>query len=210
MAILNMKEFATLVGLSYDTVKKNAQRGNIVKGTGGKIDTENATNRLFIDEKKASNSVNPTKYKNDIDEKPTNKRKVSSEQPTGLTTIQKEYADIELRKKRADLDLVERGAELKRIQLEKAAGNLLPVDLVSAIFSINIQSIFKSIEGNLENIASVYVERFGGTRKDLAEIVEVQRVELSKAIEQAKENGFIELENAISEFRETRGRGEKY
>lgn len=210
MAILSMKEFGELLDIPYDTVKKNAQRGNIVKGTNGKIDTENPTNKLFIDEKKAVTSVNPGKYKKDNEDNPAKKRRVVAEKPTGLTSTQKEYADIELRKKRAELDLAERGAELKRIQLEKAAGNLLPVDLVSTIFSINIQSVFKSIEGNLENIASVYVERFGGTRKDLAEIVEVQRVELSKAISQAKENAFIELENAISEFKEVRGRGEKY
>ena len=44
MAIVSLTEFAEMIGMSYDTVKKNAQRGKIIKGTDGKIDTDNAVN----------------------------------------------------------------------------------------------------------------------------------------------------------------------
>ena len=209
MGILSKKEFADSMNISYDTVKKNAQRGNIIKGTKGKIDTDNPTNKLFFDKQMVQNSVNVPKEKKTQTKKGTVKAEKVVEKPTGLTKIQKEYAEIELRKKLADLDLVERSAELKKIQLEKSAGNLLPVDLVSTIFSINIQSIFKTLDADIDNMASLYVNRFGGTSRDLAEISEQMRIELSKSIEKCKENASVEIENAVNEFQDIKGRGER-
>lgn len=210
MAILSMKEFASSMNMPYDTVKKNCQRGNLIKGTGGKIDTENPKNKLFIDKLTVSNVSSLPKEDIKTTTKGTSKTvKRIVERPTELTKLQKELADLEKRKKLADVDLVERGAELKRIQLEKAAGNLLPVDLVSKIFTINIQSIFKTLDGSLENMATIYVERFGGTAKDLADITKAMRLELSKSIDKSKELAFLELDNAVNEFSETKGRGER-
>ena len=70
-----MKEFADSMNISYDTVKKNAQRGNIIKGTKGKIDTDNPTNKLFFDKQMVQNSVNVPKEK----KAPTKKGTIKAE-----------------------------------------------------------------------------------------------------------------------------------
>lgn len=206
MSKYKIKEFAKAYGIKESTVKSYVHRGQLQKDADHYIDTEIDKNKLFIMEMELKVATN--KVEKVADDKPSRARRVS-EDPTGLNKIQKEFADIELRKKRADLDLVERGAELKRIQLEKAAGNLLPVDLVERVLVINLQSIIKSFDTELENISNVLVERFGGSRKDLVEITKEQRDILGRIIAKAKKDAEFEIENAINDFQDNRGRGER-
>lgn len=203
MAILSMKEFSESMSISYDTVKKNAQRGNIIKGTNGKIDTENATNKLFFDKQMALNSTKIDDKKESKKETTQKKERVRSVEPS-LTKTQKEFASIDLRTRTATMELRERESELKKMELEKRAGNLLPVELVNRVIVLTVQTIFKSFDVGLDNMARISVDRFGGTRKDLAEITTQQRLLLSKLIDNAKENTRIEIDNAIDEYQETK------
>lgn len=201
MAILSMKEFAVSMNISYDTVKKNAQRGNIIKGTNNKIDTENPTNKLFFNKQMVQNSASvPNKKKETVEKVDSVVKKVEIEN-VKYTKHQKELLDIDRRKKLADLDLAERGADLKRMQLEKAAGNLLPVDLVNIVFATTFQSVLKTFNSEIESLARIYVERFGGEREDLVEITKNLRLILSRIIEKSEENSQIELTKAIDTYK---------
>jgi hypothetical protein len=206
MAIVSLTEFAEMIGMSYDTAKKNAQRGKIIKGTNGKIDTDNAVNRLFLDKKKAQNinKPNPVVAQNDI-----SKTRKTVERPTGLTAQQKQYADIDLRTKIAAAETKEREAELKRLQLEKLAGNLLPVDQVEKIIVVNVQAILKNFRSERDNLALVMVERFGGSRKDLVEITTALDKIMDVVISKAEKDANYELDIAVSQYQEVRSRGER-
>jgi hypothetical protein len=206
MAIVSLTEFAEMIGMSYDTAKKNAQRGKIIKGTDGKIDTDNAVNRLFLDKKKAQNinKPNPVVAQNDV-----SKTKKPVERPTGLTAQQKQYADIDLRTKIAAAETKEREAELKRLQLEKLAGNLLPVDQVEKIIVVNVQAILKNFRSERDNMALVMVERFGGSRKDLVEITTALDKIMDVVISKAEKDANYELDIAVSQYQEVRSRGER-
>lgn len=206
MAIVSLTEFAEMIGMSYDTVKKNAQRGKIIKGTDGKIDTDNAVNRLFLDKKKAQNinKPNPVVAQNDV-----SKTRKTVERPTGLTAQQKQYADIDLRTKIAAAETKEREAELKRLQLEKLAGNLLPVDQVEKIIVVNVQAILKNFRSERDNMALVMVERFGGNRKDLVEITTALDKIMDVVISKAEKDANYELDIAVSQYQEVRSRGER-
>jgi hypothetical protein len=206
MAIVSLTEFAEMIGMSYDTAKKNAQRGKIIKGTGGKIDTDNAVNRLFLDKKKAQNinKQNQVVAQNDV-----SKTRKTVERPTGLTAQQKQYADIDLRTKIAAAETKEREAELKRLQLEKLAGNLLPVDQVEKIIVVNVQAILKNFRSERDNMALVMVERFGGSRKDLVEITTALDKIMDVVISKAEKDANYELDIAVSQYQEVRSRGER-
>lgn len=206
MAIVSLQEFADSLGMPYDTAKKNAQRGNIVKGTDGKIDTENAVNKLFYEKKKSQISSKPPK---ETKEKPESKQRKPVEKPTGLTATQQQYADIDLRTKIATAEAKERESELKRIQLEKMAGNLLPVDIVEKIVVINIQAILKGFRTERENMTSILIERFGGNRRDLVEINSMLDKAMDVVISKAEKEANFELEQAISVYQEVRSRGER-
>lgn len=206
MAIVSLTEFAEMIGMSYDTAKKNAQRGKIIKGTDGKIDTDNAVNRLFLDKKKAQNinKPNPVVAQNDV-----SKTRKTVERPTGLTAQQKQYADIDLRTRIAAAETKEREAELKRLQLEKLAGNLLPVDQVEKIIVVNVQAILKNFRSERDNMALVMVERFGGSRKDLVEITTALDKIMDVVISKAEKDANYELDIAVSQYQEVRSRGER-
>lgn len=132
------------------------------------------------------------------------KKRISEEKKARETFLQ-----IEIRKKLADVELVERNSEIKKMQLEKIAGNTLPLDITTNVLRINLQSIFKTFSSELENMATITVETLGGTRADLVKITNAQNVMLKKIVELAKENANQEIERYIMEYSETRSRGER-
>ena len=199
MAKYNVKDFASAYKQKDNTVKSWVQRGKLIKGADGLIDTDNPINKSLISEmqlKVNANLIGSTSEK---------KAKSKKEDEIPLTAIQQQYADLDLRRKIAEADRAEREAELKRVQLEKLAGRLLPVELVEKIFAINIQAVFKNLESENENIASLYVL----DRKELSIVITKQKQILAKAIEKAKEDAMFEIESAIMDYQEVRSRGEK-
>lgn len=203
MAKYKVKDFAIAYGIKESTVKSYVHRKQLQRDADGYIDTENDKNRLFILDlglKKETGKVSQ------VAEKETKKSKVvASERPTGQTESQKQYLDLDLRTRIATAEAKEHESALKRMQLEKMAGNLLPVDLVENIFVINLQTIFKTFEGELENIASLFVT----DRKELTEVMVKQKELLAKVIEKAKSDAMHEIDNAIDEYKEVRSRGER-
>lgn len=201
MALKSLEEFGDSMGMPYDTVKKNAQRGNIIKGTDGLIDTENPKNKVFYDKKIALlGTKSVVKDDNTKEKKPVDK-------PIGQTASQKQYADLDLRTKVAVAEAKERENELKAIQLEKMAGKLLPVELCEKIVVINIQAILKGFRSEKETMTNIFVERFGGSRKDMVEInMELDKI-LEVVIKKAKKDAGFEIDNAVNEYQEIRGRG---
>lgn len=119
------------------------------------------------------------------------------------------FLQIEIRKKLADVKLQERKAELSQIELEKKAGNTLPLDLVRKIEVINFQSILNTFLLEAKNMATVMVEKFGGTRTDVVEIETKLNQIFKRTVETTKKNIEKEIENAVLEFSEVRSRGER-
>jgi hypothetical protein len=205
MAKYKLRQFATAYGIKESTVKSYVHRKQLQKDSDGYIDTEIDKNKLFILEMELK--INNGTIEN-VESKSVKSKKVA-ERPTGLTASQQQYADIDLRTKLATAEARERESELKRIQLEKMAGNLLPVDLVEKIVVINIQAILKGFRTERENMTSILIERFGGNRKDLVEINAMLDKSMDIVISKAKKEANYELEQAISTYQDSRGRGEK-
>lgn len=206
MAKYKVRQFADAYDIKESTVKSYVHREQLQKDSDGFIDTELDKNKLFIMEMQLKITNGTVKNK---EENTEIKKRVAVEKPTGLTAQQKVYSDLDLRTKIATAEAKERENEIKRMQLEKQAGNLLPVDLCEKIITINIQAVFKSFEGEMENMASIYNEEFGGNRTTLVNIVKKQREVFARAIKKASQDAEYELKNAVDEFQETRGRGEK-
>jgi hypothetical protein len=200
-----VKQFADAFGIKESTVKSYVHRKQLQKDSEGWIDTELDKNKLFILEMELK--INNGSMESVESKKATSKKPV--EKPTGLTATQQQYADIDLRTKIATAEAKERESELKRIQLEKMAGNLLPVDIVEKIVVINIQAILKGFRTERENMTSILIERFGGNRTDLVEINAMLDKAMDVVISKAKKEADFELDQAISGYQEVRGRGER-
>lgn len=204
MSLLSVKDFANAVGVKEATLRKHIQRGKVIKCDNGEIDTENSINISYIVEQtkgaglfKSSHTVEVKQVK---EEKPKETKRVSIKSKEEQLVL-----DLDMRKRIAEAEKMERDSELKRVQLEKMAGNLLPVEVVERILVINLQSIFNNFESELTNMASIYIT----DRILLADAVKELKQILSNSIGKAKEDSEAEIENAINEYRDIRSRGER-
>ena len=123
--------------------------------------------------------------------------------------INETFAGFELRKKEAEVKLAERNAELKQYELEKKAGNSLPLDMIENVISINYKAVFKSVHSQIKNIAMVMVQQLGGTKEDLNSImIEMENV-LDMTVKDSKKKAKIDIDKLIDEYSEVRSRGER-
>lgn len=157
----------------------------------------------------------PSKIKGSVNIAPTVETKIPK-----LTTAEKlelelarlhnkSLLEIDIAKKQADLNNVQRTAEIKQMQLEKIMGNTLPLDQVMSLMAINYKAIFKSFHSQLKNIASTMVQNLGGSKDDLNSImVELEQI-LNHIKETSKENSNDDIERLIEEYSQIRSRGER-
>lgn len=200
-----VRQFAEAYGIKESTVKSYVHRKQLQKDDDGWIDTELDKNKLFILEMELKIN-NGTTQKVSVE---SSVLKKTVEKPTGKTKEQQQYADIDLRTRIAAAETKEREAELKRLQLEKLAGNLLPVDQCEKIIVVNVQAILKNFRSERDNMALVMVERFGGSRKDLVEITTALDKIMDVVISKAEKDANYELDIAVSQYQEVRSRGER-
>lgn len=154
------------------------------------------------------------------EEKPS-KQKVSEEKKSPKLSLEerrilKEQQEqresllrYELRKKEAEVSLVERNAELKQMELEKKAGNTLPLDMVENVITINYKAVFKSIHSQIKNIAMVMVQQLGGSKDDLNSIMLEMENILDSTVKDSKKKSAVDIEKLIEEYSEIRSRGER-
>lgn len=205
MSLYTVKDFAKYVGVKTGTLRKHISRKKVIK-SGKFIDSDNPINQIYIQDYLTDQTFNEDfsapneKTRDNETEKPENNKESS-----GNSFLH----SLTRREKIAKTLKMEREAEYKRMQNLKLQGKLMPIELVETTLTINIQSIFRSFESASENIASIYNERLGGNRADLAEMITRMREELERAIGSAKQKAREEIEAHIQEYAETRSRGEK-
>lgn len=121
----------------------------------------------------------------------------------------RDLLDYDLRQRRANAEYKERESELKKMQLEKIAGNTLPLDLTKTILKINCQAILIQFLSSVENMVAVTVEELGGVRADNVRITNELKKIFKKTVETCEKNAEREIENAVQEYSEVRARGER-
>lgn len=118
-------------------------------------------------------------------------------------------ASFEIRKKEAEVVLKEREGELKQWELEKKAGNTLPLDMIENVITINYKAVFKSIQSQIKNVAMVMVQQLGGSKEDLNSIlIELENI-LDNTVKDSKKKASVDIEKLIDEYSEVRSRGER-
>lgn len=116
---------------------------------------------------------------------------------------------FELRKKEAEVQLIERKAELTQYELEKKAGNTLPLDMIEKIIGINYKAVLKSCHAQSKNIAMVMVQQLGGSKEDLDSIlIELESI-FENVVKDSKRKASVDIDKMIDEYSEVRSRGER-
>ena len=121
----------------------------------------------------------------------------------------RELLDYDMRLKKATAEGKERETELRTMQLEKIAGNTIPLDKVISLMAINYKAIFKSFHSQLKNIASTTVQNLGGSSDDLHLIMKELEQVLNHIIEKSKQKSNLDVERLVEEYSEVRARGER-
>jgi hypothetical protein len=239
MAIVSRQDFADMCGVGANYINTYVGRGQVISLPDKRIDTENPINLLFkkkmianrnkpirekriIEKKKESIKEEIQKelekqteqlYKNVVEpvlEVTKKESKQSKKERDEINAKSAEIVDWDLRKKKADALKAEQQAEKERLNVEKLMGSLMPVDLVEQIIRVNVQDIFKTFEGELVNLASIYCDILaGGDREKLAEVIKEMREKLTFIIEKTSATALSEVENAVEEYAEVRSRGER-
>jgi len=226
MAELSKDEFAAICRTTPGVINTNIHRNKLVYDIESKkLDTDDPINKAFFKKyqklheektKKERISKSITDAYDQVVEKVTTdvSKKIKSNEVTEKKTKSREKSqavvDWAERKLQADTLLQEARAEKEKLNLEKLAGKLIPVDLVFNILNIHNHDIFATFQNDAENLASVYCDILaGGDRKKLSEITTKLSEKLDDAVRRAKEVSMSSIENAIDEYREVRSRGEK-
>jgi hypothetical protein len=227
MAKLSRKEFAAMCRTTESIVRSNISRKKITESYYDDnpkkkyIDTTNAKNKIFfekyLDKAKEKDRKEKLKQKTNDDyidvveiiEKEVNKKTTKSKNEKQNQSDADEVA-WDTRKKIADALLQERKAEKEALQLQKLAGKLIPVDLVFTVIRIHNNDIFATFQNDVENMASMYCDILaGGNRKKLSEIVDKLSARLDDAVKRAAEVSEASIRAAVSEYSETRNKGER-
>lgn len=222
MAELSKEEFAAICRTTPGIINTNIHRNKLVYDIDTKkLDSDDPINKAFFkkyqrlhDEKKNNEKVQEkiaTIY-DDVVEKVTDKVTKRQQETKATETKKKSKVtnDWYERKLQADTLLQEARAEKEKLNLEKAAGKLIPVDLVFDILNIHNHDIFATFQNDAENLASVYCDILAsGDRKKLSEITTKLSEKLNDVVKRAKEVSMSSLEMAIGDYQEVRSRGEK-
>lgn len=161
---------------------------------------------------KKEENEKPSKIKGSVNIAPTVETKISPEEKKIMLEQKKANAALvgfELRKKEAEVKVVEHNAELKQWELEKKAGSTLPVNMIEKVIAINFKAIFKSIKSQSKNIAMVMVQQLGGSKEDLDSILEQLDEILDGTVKDAEKKSSVDLEKLLYEYSEIRSRGER-
>ena len=223
MALLNKEEFAAMCGTTVAVVNTNISRGKVIYDKQTKvIDSSDALNTQFFKKYKALAGTKAVKTKpirkdiNDIYDEVVEKVEPKKVEPVTNAKNEKrkeksqELVDLSERKLMADIELQEARAEKEKMQLEKLAGKLIPIDLNYTIINIHNNTIFATFHNHVDNLASVFCDILaGGDRKKLAEVTQKLSEGLEDCVKRAKEVSLSSVRNAIDEYQEVRSRGEK-
>lgn len=206
-----------LVSTRTKVVKKTNNATNIIRKNNNKVDvinsdTKNNTKNIKnSDFKKHSDNKGSVNIAPTVETKKKNIKLTAEERSEILRN--KRYNDsilaFDIRKREAEVILKEREAELKQYELEKKAGNTLPLDQVVTMMSINYKAIFKSFHSQLKNIASTVVQNLGGSKDDLNSIMIEMEQHLNHIVKLSKEKSKVEIDKIIEEYSEVRSRGER-
>ena len=214
--LLRPKEFAVAIGVKYTTLRQHIKRKKVFK-SGDWIDTEFAANLDYINEQTNGKGINidliPKKERTISgivkDVSPDVSMTISKKIDKSSDTENNEYYSLNLRRKIADAEKAEKDNELKSMEIAKKMGELMPIEMVEKILTINIQHLFRGFESESENIASEYCEILGGDRSHLSEMVKQMRKHLEKSISEIKRKSAQEIKAVIRDYADVRSRGQR-
>ncbi len=211
MALLSRSEFGKLVGKTRNLIAYHVSKNKLLETeteTGKKLDTTEPINRAWLHENGFSNVPKHSEYKT---------KTISTHKPNTIDVSElvkdkktKELIDWDVRKKEADTILQEKKIESEQLKIDKLAGELMPIDLVQKLITINIQNVYKIMTQNHDRMASKYCSILApGNREMISKIRDEMDIMLNDVVDDTKDTVILEIEKLIHTFSATRTKGQR-
>jgi len=201
--LIEPKDLAEAIGMKYETLRKHISRKKLFR-SGKFIDTEFSSNKDYILDQTDGKGLD---FSN-ISSRTTSKLNKSSDFVPIVKSKQVEIKNpafneedsLNRLKKKAELEKIKYDTQIKKKQLDKMNGELIPVELMQTIFTVNIQHIIKEFHREAERIATIFCESLGGGRDKFTQIREELNKCVQRAVDTSKEEAAIEIKQAINEY----------
>lgn len=214
MARLTKKEFGELCGIAEKNVYTYIQRGNVLMGDDGYIDTNADKNVLFVQKRQSKKSINEVaaaqqlpKYaqKSKSYEEIENEGEDSDEDSNGIPSL----TTSERKKKHLETIKIAQEIELLKLREEKLKGIVVPSELIKPLFLQHNQSIVSEFKNTADEIIRAIGKRKSLNANEMAEIkgelVKIINVSIGKATKASVKA----VDIIINDFSDTRGKGER-
>lgn len=218
---LSFAEFARALDLQRASVTMAIKNGKLIPDSEKKlINIKLPQNKIWIDNQIAKGKIfdlNRAFDKNiKTNKKSSIKKNTQIKQKTKLT-IEETEADIyiskvqnlEYEKKLEDLRLKKIETRQRQLQVEKLEGTLIPVDAVKSVFLFAVEEFRNAYLQKVNQMASIYVERLGGTETDYKELQKELTQEINDSLRDTKSSLIKGVSNIIQDYQEVRSRGER-
>lgn len=239
MPLVSRKEFAELCGDPVPKINVWIGRDKLVLHPADKklMDTEDPLNKAFIEARQVFNAAkgNPKEEKQpkepkkklkfvDIEgvrapgrpkkgnEKRVNPAEIQKKerQLAEQHNISKLRLDQDMQKKALEIENLELEREKRKLELQKKAGELMPVDLVMGVLKRHADSINKSFEKGIESLVTSMTHTLAhGNQVVYGKYLGMAKQTLSDCIIKAGKSADEEVSILVDEFSQTLGRGQR-
>jgi hypothetical protein len=183
------------------------QRGAVVVNGDDLIDDTDLTNAKFYTKWNRKAAVQEL-----ISSPPVegDEKKVTKKQAKATVLPELQQAQLfEMQKEKLEIQKLEEGNRLMKIKADKAAGMVIPTDLVKTLIRQHSKSTTDAYRMAQEDMFILIAAKYGIPPQELAELRRRGLDSINKAVEDAIELTKKELKNIVNEYSAVRGVGEK-
>lgn len=205
MKIASFQQIADSLGISKQAVySQYVKKGYLAKNKFGKIDIDNADNRLFLESKGADFSVFYADKKQKVIQKPVEMPKKPDKTPAKgsrfeTNTELSPQLKLDLKIKLQTLKSKEADTVLKTLKIEELRGKLIPRDLAERYVADTIgafsQSLISLPFAVVDNIFSIMTE----STKKREDLITLLQEKYTKEMSKAAERGYKKFKRDLKE-----------
>lgn len=193
MAFHSKKEFADLCGMPKKSLAVYIVRGKVIVGANDLIDDQVAENKMFRDNHEVK--------------KPKKQAKPRTE-TVGQSTPADGHISTLREKAVADLENKKILNELKRLEIQKKLGQVVPTEDVKQLLVMHSENIKGAYMEASDNLIVIFANKGGMNANDISEMRKKFTDLVNGAIDKSVNGTKSALRNVIEEFSEKRGVGQ--
>ena len=208
----SLQQISKETGIKTGNISNYVKRGNLVRNSKGNFDLYNEKNRLFLERRGIElYNDNNSSYssEDDIRELQRQKRQITEQYEYAEANRGGSLSQIEKAIKTLTANKLKRDVEILTIKLEKLKGSVIPTDLVQMALAQQFKSAAVAFKNGVDKFISIIAKESDMTHEQKnklrGELVNIINEAINESVDMCK----VQVDSIVSEFQETRGKGER-